>query len=116
MLIPGSSSLPPIVPTDGWAPGLAGIPASMKHTLYRVELCFQKRTADIVAARCSYPAGSAACSHVAGTLFTVKDYVANKDQQSCTTQLQYPFRSLHDHRFWSPNLWPTTETAGSLPT
>jgi len=42
--------------------------ASMKCVLYRVEICIQKVTADILAARCDCPAGewpSAACSHVA---------------------------------------------------
>ena len=151
-LVPGSSSLPPLAPTDGWAPGLVGIPdlkfcqvynylvvskaitgdgaemgamkslkavkyfkedyvqdlkintrhshyayvqsqtqASMKRILYRVEICMEKPTADIIAARCNCPAGewpSAACSHVAATLFAVEDYVAHKDQQSCTSRLQ----------------------------
>ena len=65
--------------------------ASMKHIMYRVEVCIEKTTADVLAARCNCPAGewpSAACSHVAATLFAIEDYVSHKDKQSCTSRLQ----------------------------
>ena len=49
-----------------------------------------KCTADILAACCDCPAGewpSAACSHIAATLFAAEDYVTHMDQ-SCTSRLQ----------------------------
>ena len=39
--------------------------------------------------------------------------------ENCWSSGEYPFRSLHDHRFrslWTPDLWTTTERAGALPT
>ena len=63
----------------------------MKRILYTVEICIEKTTADVLAARCNCPAGewpSAACSHIAATLFAIEDHVSHKDKQSCTSRLQ----------------------------
>ena len=63
----------------------------MKRILYTVEMCIEKTTADVQAARCNCPAGewpSAACSHIAATLFAIEDHVLHKDKQSCTSKLQ----------------------------
>ena len=66
--------------------------ASMKQILYQVEICLEKATADILAAQCSCPAGewpSAACSHVAATLFAIEDYSGQTTEStSCTSRLQ----------------------------
>ena len=146
-LVPGSRSLSSLAPTNGWTPGLVGIPdlkycevynylvaskaitsngaemgaemgamkslkavkyfkegyvqdlkvnihqqyayvqsqtqASMKRILYTVEICIEKTTADVLAARCNCPAGewpSAACSHIAATLFAIEDHVSHEDK------------------------------------
>ena len=53
--------------------------ASMKRIMYNVTICLDKLTADILSATCECPAGewpSAACSHVAATLFAIEDHVS----------------------------------------
>ena len=77
--------------------------ASMKQVHYHVEICLNSATADVLAAQCSCPAGewpSAACSHVAATLFAVEDYVVHlKDPGSCTSRLQQWHKpTLHQHK------------------
>jgi len=66
--------------------------ASMKNVHYEVEICLNLATADVLAAKCPCPAGewpSAACSHVAATLFAIEDYVAHlQDPGTCTSRLQ----------------------------
>ena len=63
----------------------------MKRIMYNVTICLDKVTADILSATCECPAGewpSAACSHVAATLFAIEDHVSHREQVACTSQLQ----------------------------
>ena len=65
--------------------------ASKKHILYTVEICMDEGTGNILAADCQCPAGewpSAACNHLAATLFAIEDDATHATEVSCTSQLQ----------------------------
>ena len=65
----------------------------MKKIQYRVEICFKRPLGNTLTCRCACPDGewpSAYCSHLAGVLYTMEDFVSCgvNCTVSCISQLQ----------------------------